>query len=132
MNLLTLRLERLRWLPAGVALACIATLPAAPPATATTAPGVPAHLFMTVTDRKITLDIPRNQVLPRGVVVSFVVKNKGRLPHRFSILGHTTPVIRPGKTGRTTFIIFNRRGRFHFFDPLHRRSKSLRGYIRIV
>jgi hypothetical protein len=103
-----------------------------PAATATTAPGVPAHLFMTATDRKITFDVPRNEVLPRGVVLSFVVKNKGKKPHRFSIMGHTTRTVAPGKTGRTTFIVFNTRGKFLFFDPLHKKSKTLRGYLRII
>jgi len=92
---------------------------------------MPARLFMTETDRTITFNVPRNAFLLRGVVVSFVVENKGRKPHRFAIMGHSTRTIAPGKTARTTFIIFNTRGRFLFYDPLHRTSKTLRGYLTI-
>lgn len=97
----------------------------------TTAPGIPAHLFMTETDRTITFDVPRNAVLLRGVVVSFVVTNRGRTPHRFAIMGHSTATIPPGKTRRTSFVIFDTRGRFLFYDPLHRISRTLRGYLTI-
>lgn len=86
---------------------------------------------MTVTDRRITFDVPHDAVLLRGVVVSFVVTNRGRTPHRFAIMGHSTGTIPPGKTRRTSFVLFDTRGRLLFYDRLHRTSRTLRGYLTI-
>jgi hypothetical protein len=56
------------------------------------------------------------------------VRNRGKKPHNFSLLGKTTPPIAPGKFRNTRFYHFIERGRFRYRSTLDK-SPAFRGYV---
>jgi hypothetical protein len=98
-------------------------------ASATTGPQHQRYVYLLITDKKIVFHNDDLTSLTRGSYLRFFIFNEGKEPHQLSIQGKKTPVVKPGGRGETGWILFNDRGLFRFFDPLH---KSLFGYVRIL
>jgi hypothetical protein len=98
-------------------------------ADATTGPSHQRYVYLIVTDTGITFHNDNLTQLTRGSYLRFFVFNQGKQPHALEIQGKRTPRILPGSRGQTKWILFNVRGVFKFFDPLH---PKLVGYVRIL
>ena len=53
------------------------------------------------------------KVISRPGVVTFAVKNVGKLPHDFKINGKKTPLIQPGKSARL-LVTFAKKGKYPY------------------
>ena len=107
----------------------VLVLCAAVGATATTGPQRQRYVYLIITDHKITFHNDDLSQLSRGSYLRFFVFNEGKMVHSFSIVGKRIAAIKPGHHAQTSWILFLRRGRFKFFDPL---NKALYGYVQIL
>jgi hypothetical protein len=107
---------------AGLA-ACAVGLASAGASIATTSPGQHVDAVVLIQAKGIT--VGDDARLPRGVNVTFFVKNLTRSPKNFRFLGKHTKVILPGKQAKLTVTLI-RRGVFPYLSTVHP-SKVLRG-----
>jgi hypothetical protein len=73
---------------------------------ATTAPGQKTVIRVTLTDKGIAIQYNGQEA--RGVIVSFQAVNDGKKPHSFTLFGHKTPVLKPGKKASFTVTLVHR------------------------
>jgi glucose/arabinose dehydrogenase len=106
---------------AALALAAGATLAALIGGRAAAAPVAPSALTVRVVAKDFSFALSRRTV-PRGAPVTFLVRNRGALPHDFVIAGRRTRVLRPGQRA-TLRVRFTRKGakRFLCSVPGHAR-----------
>jgi hypothetical protein len=90
---------------------------------ATTSPGKHVNTVVLITNKGIA--VGESGRLPRGVVVTFFVKNLTKSRKNFEFLGHTTKPIPPGKETKLTLVL-QRRGVYPYLSTLNP-SKLLRG-----
>jgi hypothetical protein len=103
--------------------AALASIPFGFAQATTTAPG--AHAIVPVVLMKKAIAVGDGSRLPRGVFVSFYIRNLTKLTQNFTFLGKKTNPIKPGQTGVLT-ITLNRRGIFPYLSTLDR-TRVLRG-----
>ena len=89
----------------------------------TTSPGQHVDAVVLLEDGGIT--VGRNARLPRGVNVTFFVKNETKTTKNFKFLGKITKPIAPGHQARLT-ITLEARGVYPYLSTLHP-SKAMRG-----
>ena len=105
----------------------------------TTQPGSTIRVFVTVTDKGITYTafeemstggqtglIPARGGGIRGDVAIFRVRNRGKKPHNFVLLGKKTGRISPGRTSSFAVLLL-RRGSFPFESTLDKGKRGFRG-----
>jgi uncharacterized cupredoxin-like copper-binding protein len=69
-------------------------------------------------------------VVPTGVV-TFVVKNKGHLPHDFKIAGKTTRLLKPGQS-QTMKVTFRKKGSYLFLCTVSGHAAAgMKGTVRV-
>jgi hypothetical protein len=108
-------------------------------APATTAPGKAVLVKVSITDKGIKTAMYNSDSAPnaaesyfvayyamRGQIAYFVVQNKGKRPHNFTILGKKTKSIRPGGNARFHFVL-TRRGKFPYKSTLDPGKKAFSG-----
>lgn len=62
--------------------------------------------------------------------VTFLIKNTGRTPHDFSIAGHTSTIVQPGKSMRLTVNL--KAGRFPYRCTIDSHAKlGMKGVLRV-
>jgi len=89
----------------------------------TTSPG--QHVTEVVLIQSQGITVGNNARLPRGVIVTFYVKNLTQTAKNFKIFGKTTPAIRPGRQAKLTLTL-EARGVFPYQSTLHA-SRVFRG-----
>jgi hypothetical protein len=67
----------------------------------------------------------------RGEVAYFVVRNRGKKPHSFAVLGKKTKPIRPGHSVRF-HVVLTKRGSFPFQSTLDAGKKGFRGVFTVA
>jgi hypothetical protein len=95
-----------------VALAAASTASAA---VQTTAPGTKAILPVLITNKAIA--VGNSARMPRGVLVTFVVKNESTRNQNFVFLGKRTGTLKPGGKGSFS-VLLSRRGIFPYRSTL--------------
>lgn len=123
-------------------LTTIVALAAAAPATATTQPSQAILVNVHITDKGIRTAMfhtsgPRSTdywaafYATRGEIAYFVVRNMGKKPHDFTVLGKKTKTIRPGGAARF-HVVLNRRGSFPFHSTLDKGKKGFSGQLKVA
>jgi hypothetical protein len=101
----------------------------------TTQPGSTLRVEVTLSDKGIRyamFDVLGSGVVParsgavRGEVAIFAVRNTGRKPHDFAVLGRKTPTLRHGG-GSVFSVVLLRRGSFPFRSTVDHGDPGFRG-----
>jgi uncharacterized cupredoxin-like copper-binding protein len=72
-----------------------------------------------------------SKVTARTGVVTFVVKNKGHLPHDFKIAGKTTRLLKPGQS-QTMKVTFKKKGSYRFLCTVSGHAAAgMKGTLRV-
>ena len=125
------------------AVAAALVLPAAALATpATTAPAKKITIVVILNDKGVNLAAftqlgtgatatltPLMGAVPRGDYVSINVFNRGSKVHDFTILGKTTPKVKPGGKAHL-FVALVKRGTFPYSSTIDK-SKAFRGFLHV-
>jgi hypothetical protein len=109
---------------------------------ATTAPGKKVVVVVVLNDQGIKLAAftqqgagsvavmtPLAGAVPRGDYVSINVYNRGAKVHNFSILGKTTPKVKPGGKAHL-FVTVLKRGKVPYSSPLDK-GKAFTGFLTV-
>jgi hypothetical protein len=67
----------------------------------------------------------------RGEIAYFVIRNQGKKPHNFAVLGKKTRTIRPGGTARF-HLPLTRRGKFPYLSTLDKGKKGFQGVLTVA
>jgi hypothetical protein len=105
----------------------------------TTQPGTTLRVYVTLSDKGIKYSmfdilqtggqtglVPARGGGTRGEVAIFTVRNTGRKPHDFAVLGKKTPVLRHGRKAVFSLVLL-RRGSFPFQSTLDKGRPAFRG-----
>ena len=133
-------MTRYGWLLGIVAALAIPAASAAAPAT--TQPSKAVLVDVNITDHGIrtamfhtdgpkATDYYAAYYAMRGEVAYFVVRNKGRRPHDFTVLGKKTKTLRPGGSARFHVTLL-RRGAFTYRSTLDGGKKGFRGVFTVA
>jgi hypothetical protein len=112
-------------------------------ATATTAPTRAVLVKVTISDKGISTALYNSDTAPnaaesyfvayyamRGQMAYFVIHNRGKRSHNFTVLGRKTNAIRPGKTARF-HLVLKQRGKFPYRSTLDK-GKKFSGVLRVA
>jgi hypothetical protein len=105
----------------------------------TTQPGTTLRVYVTLSDKGIRYAmfdvlqtggqvglVPARGGGTRGEVAIFTVKNTGKKPHDFAVLGKKTPALRPGRKSVFSVVLL-RRGSFPFQSTVDKGNPGFRG-----
>ena len=108
----------------------------------TTQPGHVDSVVVTISDRGIAMGVftvvetgqyieLASHAAARGLTGEFTIRNQGKKPHNFALLGKKTNAIRPG--GSATFaLVFLSRGSFPYQSTLDKGKKGFAGVFNVI
>jgi hypothetical protein len=123
-------------------LAALALPAASVAAPRTTDPGKDLVVYVNITDRGIKLAAFLRGELAgqpnlfvaqpaRGETATFEVRNLGRKPHSFAVLGKRTRILAPGGKARFTVFLM-RRGEFPYRSAADKGKRRFRGFFTVL
>ena len=92
--------------------------------------GMRAAMFTKSTDDGVTTYVAAVSA-KRGQIAYFVIRNHGKKPHNFVLLGRKTKSIQPGAAARLRFTLLGR-GTFVFQSTLDKGKTNFRGRLIVV